>query len=111
MRSPVAYLSVAASDRSASRSARPALLSRLARPAGRIAAWTLVWTLFQWWAVIGWTDGGGLYATGVFIGALAVVVRGVERRLWRASAARARAGVVIPLAQPTPRVGEERKAA
>jgi hypothetical protein len=72
----------------ARRVARLAILARpLLRQAARVTAWTVVWTLFQWWAVIGWPDGvdafsGGLACTGVLSLAMAGVlldVRGGRR--------------------------------
>jgi hypothetical protein len=79
----------------------PATLARrLAARAGRIAAWTLGWTLFQWWAVLGWSDGGGVYAGLVFTGVLGLVGRDLGGRL---DASRVPlAGVVIPLRRPAP---------
>jgi hypothetical protein len=92
----------------------PATLARrLAARAGRIAAWTLGWTLFQWWAVLGWTDGGGMYAGLLFAGVLGLLGRDLGSRLAGVRAAPApRAGVVIPLRPPVPAPpGEDAKAA
>jgi hypothetical protein len=79
----------------------PATLARrLAARAGCIAAWTIGWTLFQWWAVLGWSDGGGISAGLVFTGVLGLVGRDLGRRL---DASRLPpAGVVIPLRRPVP---------
>jgi hypothetical protein len=80
--------------------------------AGRIAAWTLGWTLFQWWAVLGWADGGGLYAGLVFAGVLGLVGRDLGRRLDECHGAPPRPGVVIALRRPAPEASvEDAKAA
>jgi hypothetical protein len=83
---------------------RPAILARpVARQLKRIVAWTLGWTLFQWWAVIGWPEGAGsLYAGVMFAGVMAVVSGSVWRDL-RAEAADRPPAKVIPLRErPSP---------
>jgi hypothetical protein len=80
----------------------PAIPARpLVRQLKRIAGWTLAWTLFQWWAVIGWPEGtGGVYAGAMFAWFIAVVTGS----LWRDIRAEARADLpasVIPL-RPRP---------
>jgi hypothetical protein len=88
------------------------------RQAWRIVLWTLAWTLYQWWAVIGWPDGmGSVYAAGVLGAGLGLagwdVSREVRPRARRAAAvvplpARpARAGIVGPrgLTGPGPTAG------
>ena len=63
----------------ARRAARLAILARrYLRLAARVGAWTVVWTLFQWWAVIGWPErldavSGGM-ACGGMVGLLAAGV-------------------------------------
>jgi hypothetical protein len=63
------------------RRAPATLARRLARRAGLIGAWTVGWTLFQWWAVLGWTEGGGVFAGLVFAGVLGLVGRDLGARL------------------------------
>jgi hypothetical protein len=80
----------------------PAIPARpLVRQLKRIAGWTVAWTLFQWWAVIGWPEGtGGVYAGAMFAWFIAVVTGS----LWRDIRAEARADLpasVIPL-RPRP---------
>jgi len=82
----------------------PAILARpLVRQLKRIAGWTLAWTLFQWWAVIGWPDGaGGVYAGAMFVGFIAVVTGSLWRDL-RAEAQGDLPARVIPLPrEPAP---------
>jgi hypothetical protein len=96
--------------RAARRRAPATLARRLAGRAGRIAAWTLGWTLFQWWAVLGWSDGGGWYAGLLFAGVLGLVGRSLGTRLAEPGAAPVRrGGAVIPL-RPAPAVEEARAA-
>jgi len=66
----------------------------------RIAGWTLVWTLFQWWAVIGWPEGtGGVYAGATFAWFIAVVAGS----LWRDIQAETRADLPAPVIPLRPR--------
>src|SRR5262249_57027119 len=73
----------------------PAIPARpLVRQLKRIAGWTLAWTLFQWWAVIGWPEGsGGVYAGAMFAWFIAVVTGSLLRDI----RAEARAGFPAPL--------------
>jgi hypothetical protein len=92
------------------RIAHPLMPANLARRCGHIAAWTVGWTLFQWWAVMGWTEGGGMFAGVVFAGVLGLLGRDLSARLTEAGEAPARSGAdVIPL-PPAP-AAEDRRAA
>jgi hypothetical protein len=94
--------------RPADGAAAPATLARrVSAHGGRIAGWTLGWTLFQWWAVIGWAEGGGIYAGLLFTGVLGLVGRDLGRRLGESRMP----GVVIPLRRPPPPAVEDAKAA
>jgi hypothetical protein len=66
--------------------------------AWRVAAWTLAWTLFEWWAVIGWPDALETRPAVLILGGVGTLVglvvwRGVREP--RLTAAR-----VIPLGRP-----------
>jgi hypothetical protein len=76
----------------------PAIPARpLLRQLRRIAGWTLAWTLFQWWAVIGWPEGtGGVYAGAMFAWFVAVVTGSLFRDI-RAEARADLPAPVIPL--------------
>jgi hypothetical protein len=92
----------------ATRRRPPATLARrLARRAGLIVAWTVGWTLFQWWAVLGWTEGGGVFAGLVFAGMLGQVGRDLGSRLAEPGAAPEPNGAAVPPAS----VVEDEKAA
>jgi hypothetical protein len=92
------------------RAARPRLPANLARRCGRIAAWTAGWTLFQWWAVLGWTEGGGVFAGLVFAGVLGGLGRDLSARLAESGGVPERQGAeVIPLV-PAPVVEDARAA-
>ena len=75
----------------------------------RIGALAALGTFFQWWAVIGWTEGRGVYAGLVFGGVLARVGRDVWRRLAEHASTPTATGRVIPL--PPARSAERREAA
>lgn len=54
----------------------------IGRALRRVGAWTVAWTLFQWWAVIGWPEGlGAEGVTVLFAGAMGVVGIAVWRDL------------------------------
>jgi hypothetical protein len=75
--------------------ANPAIPARsLLRSAGRVALWTVLWTLYQWWAVIGWPEGPvAVYASMAGTGLAGLVAAVVWRDVQRA---RQPAGRVIP---------------
>jgi hypothetical protein len=84
---------VALSGRAAARPAIPA--QSLLRQVGRVAAWTGFWTLYQWWAVIGWPEGpGAIYASMASTGLAGLLAAGVWRDVRRARQPLAR---VFPL--------------
>src|SRR5262249_31532836 len=64
----------------------------------RVAGWTGAWTLFQWWAVIGWPSalggGGGAVVGPAALGAIGLAVWLDVRRLMRVAA--------LPAAVPDP---------
>src|SRR5262245_43733057 len=82
-------------DLSARTGADPAIPARsLLRRAGRVALWTVLWTLYQWWAVIGWPEGpAAVYASMAGTGLAGLVAAVVWRDVQRS---RPPAGCVIP---------------
>jgi hypothetical protein len=68
------------------------------RQAWRIVLWTLAWTLYQWWAVIGWPDGmGSVYAAGVLGAGLGLAGWDVSREVRVGRPRARRAAAVVPL--------------
>jgi|SRR5262245_7839800 len=68
---------------------------RRARQLRRVAGWTGAWTLFQWWAVIGWPSalgGGGVLVGTAALSAIGLVVWLDVRRPMRVTARPAAVG-------------------
>jgi hypothetical protein len=67
-----------------------------------VAAWTLAWTLFQWWAVVGWpTNVSPLDTAGVLAAVLGLVGLAVWQDVGTAAPVRReRPGRVVTLRLP-----------
>jgi hypothetical protein len=77
--------------------------SRLGQ-AWRVVLWTVAWTLFQWWAVIGWPHGpGAVYAAGVLGACLGLAGWDASREVRMARPLDVASAPVIPLAARSPR--------